>query len=332
MSSGADAGVGRLAPTQPPPFVEDEEQSLFMSILRRRKRYVAVTTAVAVFATVALTLSQTKIYSATATAVVQPPPQQTVSGGPNMATEAQIAHSLAVAERVASDLRLKNVSPDELLAELGIRVPADSEVLKFTYSNPQPKVAQERAQAFADAYARERRRQFQTDVLDSLTSTNEQIQVLTRQAARLDRQIPNAAPARQAVLRIQRGALTTEIALLQSKLNTLNDQFTSFSPARVLGTAPLPTSPSKPKLPLNLFLGLVGGLVLGFAIAALAEYLDHRIRGVSDLQRRLTRPAPAPSPWSRSMHRDRTVPTPSAGYGPTSSPPRLRRERSRSPS
>src|SRR4029453_15564628 len=74
-SRETDSGVGRLAPTPPPaPSVEEEDQSLLRSILRRRKRYVVVTTVVAVLATLALTLSQTKTYSATATAVVQAPP------------------------------------------------------------------------------------------------------------------------------------------------------------------------------------------------------------------------------------------------------------------
>lgn len=287
MSSGR-ADLGRLAPT-PPPSIAEEGQSLFTAILRRRKRYVAVTTAVAVLATVALTLSQTKIYSATATAVVQAPPQQTVSGGPNMATEAQIARSAAVANQVARDLRL-NVSPDELLAQLGIRVPADSEVLKFTYSSPEPKVAQARAQAFAKAFAHVRRRQFQTDVTASTTSTAEQIQSLTEQGAVLDRRIQNAAPGKQAALRIQRDALTTQIALLQQKLSGLIDQATSFTPVSVLGTSSLPTAPAKPKLPLNVFLGLLGGLLLGFAIAAIAEYVDTRIRGTSDLAKRLGAP------------------------------------------
>ena len=287
MSSGA-TDLGRLAPT-PPPSIAEEGQSLFTAILRRRKRYVAVTTAVAVLATVALTLSQTKIYSATATAVIQAPPQQTVSGGPNMATEAQIARSLAVADRVARNLRL-NVPPEELLAQLGIRVPADSEVLKFTYSSPEPKIAQKRAQAFAEAFADVRRRQFQTDVLASTTSINEQVQSLTEQGAVLDRRIQNADPGKQGVLRIQRGALTTEIALLQQKLNGLNDQAASHAPVTVLGKASLPTAPAKPKLPLNIFLGLLGGLLLGFAIAAVAEYVDTRIRGTSDLAKRLGAP------------------------------------------
>jgi succinoglycan biosynthesis transport protein ExoP len=286
MSSGPE--IGRLAPT-PPPSVEGGEQSLLQSILRRRKRYVAVTAAVAVLATIALTLSQTKTYSSTATAVVQAPPQQTASGGPNMATEAQIAHSLAVAAKAARDLRLE-APPAQLLDQLSIHVPADSAVLKFTYSSPDPKTAQKGAQAFANAYAAVRRRQFQTDVLASTTSTAEQIQALTAQGANLTQKIENAAPDKQAALRIQRDALTTEIALLQQKLSGLNEQATSFTPVSVLGKAPLPESPAKPNVPLNVFLGLVGGLLLGFGIAAIAEYVDTRIRGTSDLAARLGAP------------------------------------------
>jgi capsular polysaccharide biosynthesis protein len=285
-SRETDLGVGRLAPTPPPaPSVEEEDQSLLRSILRRRKRYVVVTTVVAVLATLALTLSQTKTYSATATAVVQAPPSQG-GVGPNMATEAQIAHSLAVAQNVARDLRL-DVPPAELLSQLSVRVPADSDVLKLTYSSPQPETAQARAQAFANAFADVRREQFQGDAVASAHSIGVQIQRMTAQGAALSRRIERADPDQQATLRIQRDALTTEIALLQQKLADVNRQAVSFSPADVLGEADLPKSPAKPNLPLNLFLGLVGGLLLGFAIAAIAEYVDNRIRGASDLRTRL---------------------------------------------
>jgi capsular polysaccharide biosynthesis protein/Mrp family chromosome partitioning ATPase len=284
-SRETDSGVGRLAPTPPPaPSVEEEDHSLLRSILRRRKRYVVVTTAVAVLATLALTLSQTKTYSATATAVVQAPPSQ--AAGPNMATEAQIAHSLAVASEVARTLHL-DVPPAELLAQLGVHVPADSDVLDFTYSSPVPKTAQERAQAFAEAFAVVRRRQFQGDLAASASSILEQIDSLTTDAAELTPRIASAPPNKQASLRVQQNALTTEIGLLQQKLQDLNSQLASFSPAKVLGEADLPKSPAKPNLPLNLFLGLVGGLLLGFAIAAIAEYVDDRIRGASDLRTRL---------------------------------------------
>jgi capsular polysaccharide biosynthesis protein/Mrp family chromosome partitioning ATPase len=286
MSSGAaDPGVGRLTPT-PPPSVEVEEQSLLQSILRRRKRYVAVTTAVAVLATLVLTWSQTKTYSATSTVVVQAPPQQATAGGPNMATEAQIARSLAVAQKVARDLRL-DVPPGELLTQLSVRVPADSDVLKLTYSSPVPETAQRRAQAFAKAFADVRRDQFHNDAVASAESITRQIQSMTVRGAKLSGRIERSDPSEQATLRIQRDALTTEIALLQQKLAEQNTQATTFSPASVLGSAALPESPTKPKLVLNLFLGLLGGLLLGFAIAAIAEYVDVRVRGASDLRRRL---------------------------------------------
>jgi succinoglycan biosynthesis transport protein ExoP len=284
MSSGPE--IGRLAPT-PPPSVEGGEQSLLQAILRRRKRYVVVTTAVAVLATIALTLSQTKTYSATSTVVVQAPPGAVT--GPNMATEAQVARSIAVADRVASALRLK-LPPTQLLPQLSVRVPADSEVLRFAYSSPVPKTAQKRAQAFAKAFADVRREQFQGDALASAQSIGVQIQSMTAEGAELSQRIQRADPEQQAMLRFQRDALTTEIALLQQKLGEVNRQTASFSPARVLGSADLPKSPAKPNVPLNIFLGLVGGLLLGFGIAAIAEYVDNRIRGTADLAARVGAP------------------------------------------
>lgn len=290
MSGGsADPGNVRMASSPPAPSVDGDEPSLVMSILRRKKRIVFVTTAVAVLATVAATASQTKIYESTSAAEVQAPPGQTASAGPNMATEAQIARSPAVARAVASDLGL-DVSPSQLLSGLSIDVPADSDVVNFTYASPRPEAAQAGAQAFASAYADVRRMQFEDDRLASASSTSEQIHSMTNQLTTLSREFERAQGATKAVVGNQRDGLTLEIALLQQKLANLNDQIASFSPVRVLGSAPLPRSPARPNLPLNVFLGLFGGLLLGFAIAALAEYWDDRVRSATDLHARLAAP------------------------------------------
>jgi Mrp family chromosome partitioning ATPase/capsular polysaccharide biosynthesis protein len=304
MSGGsADPGNLRMASSPPAPSVDGDEPSLVMSILRRKKRIVFVTTAVAVLATVAATASQTKIYESTSAAEVQAPPGQTASAGPNMATEAQIARSPAVARAVASDLRAvasdlgldvspwpMDVSPSQLLSRLSIDVPADSDVVNFTYASPRPEAAQAGAQAFASAYADVRRMQFEDDRLASASSTSEQIHSMTNQLTTLSREFERAQGATKTVLGNQRDGLTLEIALLQQKLANLNDQIASFSPVRVLGSAPLPRSPARPNLPLNVLLGLLGGLLLGFAIAALAEYRDDRVRSATDLHARLAAP------------------------------------------
>jgi Mrp family chromosome partitioning ATPase/capsular polysaccharide biosynthesis protein len=257
-----------------------------MSIFRRRKRFVLVTTAVAVLATLAATASQPKTYSATSTAVVNPPPGQIGANGPNMATEVQIARSPAVAVAVTRDLGW-DVPSSKLLSRLEVFVPADSDVVKFTYSSPRPEVAQAGAQAFANAYAAVRRQQFEDVTLLSASSTATRISVMRDQLSAVDLQLEQAVGSRQRALAVESDALTTQISLLQQKLADLNDQATSFTPATVLGKTPLPRSPSKPNVPLNVFLGLLGGLMIAFAIAALAEFLDDRVRSAADLRARL---------------------------------------------
>ena len=257
-----------------------------MSIFRRRKRFVLVATAVAVLTTLAATASQTKTYSATSTAAVNAPPGQIGANGPNMATEAQIARSTAVASAVAHRLRL-DVPPSELLTRLGVFVPADSDIVKFTYSSPRPEDAQAGAQAFAKAYADVRRRQFEDTTLLAASSTAKRINEMSDRLSAVNLELEHAVGNRKRALGIQSGSLTTELSTLQQTLADLNGQAASFTPAVVVGETPLPTSPSKPNVPLNVFLGLLGGLMIGFAIAALAEFLDDRVRSVTDLQKRL---------------------------------------------
>jgi len=285
MSGGSELGNVRVASSAPTPSSGDEP-SLLMSIFRRRKRFVLVATAVAVLTTLAATASQTKTYSATSTAAVNAPPGQIGANGPTMATEAQIARSTAVASAVAHRLRL-DVPPSELLTRLGVFVPADSDIVKFTYSSPRPEDAQAGAQAFAKAYADVRRQQFEDTTLLAASSTAKRINEMSDRLSAVNLQLEHAVGNRERALGIQSGALTTELTTLQQTLADLNGQAASFTPAVVVGGTPLPTSPSKPNVPLNVFLGLLGGLMIGFAIAALAEFLDDRVRSATDLQKRL---------------------------------------------
>jgi tyrosine-protein kinase len=242
--------------------------------------------AVTTLAAVALTTLQTKIYEATSAVVVQTPPWQSVTTEPNMATETQIARSLAVAREVEHDLGL-DVPLSQLLAQLSVRVPVDSDVLKFTYSSPQPRVAQTRAQAFARAYVDVRQGQFERQALASASSIAEEVGVLTKQLSLLRGQVQQTNGQQKAILRAQRDALTTQIGLLQQKLADINSRATSFTPGSSLGSAPLPRSPARPNLVLNALLAVFGGLLLGLGIAAVRENRDDRVRGPEDVQARL---------------------------------------------
>lgn len=263
-----------------------DEPSLVKSILQRRKRFVFVTAAVCVAATLALTASQTKIYSSTSAAQAFAPSGQGGANGPNMATEVQIARSTAVAKEAAKNLNL-NVDPEELLRNLGVVVPADSDVVDFTYSSPRPEDAQKGAQAFANAYTVVRAQQFQNQTSIAQRATVEQIDSLKQQLATAEGKLAGASGGKRTSISRVIDSLNTQLALQREQLVALNNQALDFAPATVLTDAALPKSPSKPNVPLNLILGLFGGLAIGFGIAALAEFLDDRVRGARDLQKRL---------------------------------------------
>ena len=90
-----------------------------------------------------------------------------------------------------------------------------------------------------------------------------------------------------------------QLASLQREVSFRQDQFDtaqksaaaarmqgqlSFSNVTTLDNATPPSSPSFPKIPLVTALAIGAGLALGIIFALIAEALDRRIRGVSDLQ------------------------------------------------
>ena len=74
--------------------------------------------------------------------------------------------------------------------------------------------------------------------------------------------------------------------LSESSLES-NSDLTNVS---ILKAAPEPTSPSKPKLLVNLILALFLGVLLGTGFALLLEQQDRRIRSAADLEQLLKLP------------------------------------------
>jgi uncharacterized protein involved in exopolysaccharide biosynthesis len=252
----------------------DASHSLFAAVLARQKRVVVYVAAVAVLASLAFTSQQTKTYAATAAVVVQTPLGQPASAAPNMATEAQVARSLAVANTVRQRLRL-TLRPEQVLAPLSVRVPVDSTVLKFTYSSSRPQVAQQRARAFAESYLDVRRGQFESQILSSAKSISAQIDALTKQVFALQHRLADTTnPANAAILKAQRDTAAQQIGQLKQKLAGVNGSANAVPPASVLGPVPLPTHPVSPRIVVDAVLALFLGGLLGFGIAAAREHME----------------------------------------------------------
>jgi succinoglycan biosynthesis transport protein ExoP len=267
---------------------EPHSPSMFSSILRRRKLTVLGIAALVVLATIAITARETRVYDATASVVVQGPPTTGGQSQVNMATEAAVAGSPAVAELVIEREHLKAVTARQLSANLSVHVPVDSQVLQFSYASPSPRVAQERAEAFAAAYLAFRTGEQAQTTAQAIAALQKQIDDNGRQLALIKETIPSLSGQPLAVARTKEAARQAQITLLQQRVALLNANTANFGGQ--LGPAPYPKSPASPRVVVNLVAALFLGLLLGFGVAAAREYTDDRIRNREDLETWLASP------------------------------------------
>ncbi len=98
----------------------------------------------------ALVFSQTPLYKSLAVVSVEPAAVAASSGNPpNMATEEDVATSGAVLARASL---LLHVPVATLASGVSVHVPGTTTLLQISYADPVPRIAQQRAQAIAQAY------------------------------------------------------------------------------------------------------------------------------------------------------------------------------------
>jgi succinoglycan biosynthesis transport protein ExoP len=271
----------------------------YLSILRARKWVLLAVAAVVFGATLVWTVRQTPQYSSRAEVLVQAvdltPSQPGKEPTPSMDTESRLASSPAVAALVAKQLKTRE-SPMSLLKGLKVSTPQDTEILVFAYSDPDPARAQQRAQAFATAYLQFRQQQILDELNGILAPLQKQIKEKEASLAKLNAQIARATDdtVRRA-LEQQANSLLVDIGLLRSRADDLISP-DALRVGQIVAPATRPTSPSSPKYPVNLALGLLVGLGLGTAAALLMERLDDSLRGASDFQAHLGAPVLAVIP------------------------------------
>jgi len=265
------------------------EEAVAAPLLLRRKWAIVGTTQVVFLAAILLSRTQTPAYTSHASVLVDSTLDQTTSSSVNMADEKQVAGSVAVADLVIDELGLL-APPLEVLKNLSINVPVDSNILTISYTGPSPRAAQRIADAFVQAYI-DFGQQGEQEALDSaLSSIRHQIALLTEQLGRVEDSLSTEQDANQQVLdQAKASALLAQIGTLQEGAASL------VSPeqaqlARILNAASLPTSASKPNYPVNAAVGLVAGLALGLVAALVLDRIDDRVRSREDVEARLGAP------------------------------------------
>ncbi|HEY7400665.1 MAG TPA: polysaccharide biosynthesis tyrosine autokinase [Actinomycetota bacterium] len=242
----------------------------YLAVLKRRKKLIAAVAVVFVAGAVAWTLTQTKIYTATAEVLVRTPITSAtdVNGNPvgvNIENERQQLLSTRVARVVQGSFE-PGISSSELLRHVEVTIPTDTDVLQIHYSDPSPAKAQEGAQTFAKSYLAYKTDQAQQIITDRVESLNQTIAFQKAQ--------PN--PDRAAI-----AALVTQQATILA---------TTIDPGEITVDAQLPTRPTSPNLPMNVALSLLFGLVVGVVVAYVRERVDDHLRGRTDLEEVLAVP------------------------------------------
>ncbi|MGN9784657.1 Wzz/FepE/Etk N-terminal domain-containing protein [Nonomuraea sp. ZG12] len=203
----------------------------------------------------------------------------------NLDTEAQIALSSVVAAKAAQAVRATALEPAQ------VTVPPNSSVLSISYSAADPAAAAAGSRAYAEAYLAHRTESAQAAILAQqklllakLKHVNTSLSAVIKQLGGLTRGTAahTLATHRQGVLNRQANSLT----LKYDALRTL-----AVTPGSVISPAVAPPTPSSPTLPLCLGSGLMAGLLLGAAAAALRDRLDTRLRSAADVERLTGLPA-----------------------------------------
>ncbi|MCA1726246.1 MAG: polysaccharide biosynthesis tyrosine autokinase, partial [Actinobacteria bacterium] len=271
-----------MAAAAPPPE-EHFQLREYIGILRFRKWSVLAVSAVVLALGLFLSFRQTPLYASSARVLVKPintSPQLQINPliqQLNMETEREIARSEGVAEIAGEDLPPS--ADDTVGGQLSIDNPPNTAILVFSYTDASPVVAQQGANAFANAYLQYKREQANESLQNIRNPLQEQLTELEQELRNLERHLgPLPSPAQQT----RRDEITGQIAVIRSQLAPL--LAIVVDPGDVILSAALSASPSSPNLPVNAALSLFVGLALGMVTALLRERLDDGLRGRTDLE------------------------------------------------
>lgn len=271
----------------------------YVRVIRRNWLAIVATIGICVGLAVIYTKLQTPKYQAVAQVrIPQQSSGQSVSRDQNITdvqTEVQVMQSDEVA--VGAGRALKSSQPPrDLLANLTVTTPTEARVLAVSYSAESAQQARAGAQAFADAYIASKKSQagaaktLQMATLQAPIDRLNGEQAAAQRAA--DAAIPNSQQYRDASASVNR--IASQLSTLQAQLAAA--QAVSVDSGQVLSPAVLPKGPAGPKLPINMAIGLVGGLLLGLILAFTRDRFDEQVREVNDLEQVLDVPILASIP------------------------------------
>jgi tyrosine-protein kinase len=246
---------------------EDGVMEQGLRILRRRKVIVLQALIGVPLIALALTLTQKKEYTATATLLFRESPaaigetNAVVDPTREAATNGELVALPVIAEEAAKSIN-NAIPAGEILESVEVTPSPNGDTAAVAATTVEPQRSADIANAYGAAYISFRRKADRSQVQDAIELAEESLAGMS----------PSELSGPQG-------------AALKKQLNQLKlDQALQTGGAELVQKASPPTEPSSPSLARNIGLGVVLGGLLGFGLAALLERVDQRVRSSDEME------------------------------------------------
>lgn len=256
----------------------------YFAVLKRRWGIIVLVIALFTGGALAISLRMTKTYTAVAEINITPFISPSASSADilnmltnptlGMQTDVSLIESAAVLSPAAQSLGL--TSKNALVGSVKASLVLNTQIISVQASSPSPARAAVIANAVAQAFLDYQRNTAISDVAAAGKDLSSQIDSLEAQI-----QAAGSSPAS-----------ATAVSGLNADLTTLRTELAQLPGLNSIVTgggsipepAPVPTSPSSPRVKVNVALGLFLGLVLAVGLVLLIEALDDRLRSAEDVE------------------------------------------------
>jgi succinoglycan biosynthesis transport protein ExoP len=240
----------------------------------------------------ALSSIRTDLYRATSTIRVVDPNTEAIFDNGNLRVDPKRDLDTQLRLLQSADLRdaveAKLGDGAEGIAGVSVSAVGSTDLISIAVSSPEPAIARDAANAYADLYVAERKERVSGEFIARADELRGKAAELDRQIAELDRQLGEdfLDPSQADVLRSQRTSLVTQQAELRIRATEFDvEAATRTGNAEIAETASVPTAPFSPTPRRDAALAGVLALLIGVGLAFLLDRLDDKIKGADDVER-----------------------------------------------
>ena len=200
----------------------------------------------------------------------------------NLESEAQAVRSSGVAKLVSAKVG-GDLSADELLENVTVAVPVNTQILEISYQDADPATAEKVSQAFADSYLEFRRGRAQQQITQQSEQLQAQIDTNQTELESLATQLAVTPPtsAQGTILQQAIQGLSSRITTMSIRQSELTG--TPLDPGQVVVPAKLEAKGALNTKFLLPVAGLIGGALAGFVIAILRAQANPTVSRREDL-------------------------------------------------